>query len=163
MTRPVVYGLALGTLLGAWILVSTMAAPLADDTAVGVGAMFSLVFLALTVPGFAARRRKGRFADALEAGAVAGAVTFALFLLFGILRVNLFLDTIRNRSDWQNLVDDFARSDFQSLRAYANYVYAKGIVLFPLVGVVAGGIGGSIGYAASAARDSWRAQRSASA
>jgi hypothetical protein len=46
---------------------------------------------------------------------------------------------------WQNLVADYARSDFQSLRAYANYVYAKGIVLLPVAGVVAGAISGSLG------------------
>ena len=145
MTRPIVFGLVLGTLLGGWILVSTVVAPLAEDTPVVVGTMFGAVFLALAVPGFAARRRGGHFVDALEAGAIAGTITFALLLLLGILRVNLFLDIIRNRSDWQNLVADYTRSDFQSLRAYANYVYAKQIVVFPVVGVVAGAISGSIG------------------
>ena len=101
MTRPVVFGLVLGTLLGGWILVSTVVAPLAEDTPMVVGTMFGVVFLALAVPGFAARRRGGHFVDALEAGAIAGTITFALFLLLGILRVNLFLDIIRNRSDWR--------------------------------------------------------------
>jgi hypothetical protein len=145
LTKPVAYGLVLGAVLGVWILLSTAIAPLAEDTGVGVGAMFGIVFLALTVPGFAARQRGGRFADALEAGAVAGATAFALVLLLGILRVNLFLDTIRNRTDWQNLVADYAHSDFSSLRAYANYVYAKQIVVIPVVGVVAGAISGSLG------------------
>jgi len=145
LTKPVAYGLVLGTALGAWILVNTALAPLAEDTGFAVAAMFGLVFLALAVPGFAVRRRGGHLVDALEAGATAGAITFALFLLFGILRVNLFLDTIRSRSDWQNLVSDYARSDFQSLRAYANFVYAKGIILFPIAGVAAGAISGSLG------------------
>ena len=109
--------------------------------------MFGSVFLLLAVPGFAARRRGGHFGDAIKAGAVAGAITFALFLLFGILRVNLFLDVIRERSDWQNLVADFGRSGFHSLRAYANYVYAQGIFVFPLIGVVGGAISGAIGGA----------------
>jgi len=145
LTKPVAYGVVLGTALGAWILVNTALAPLAEDTGFAVAAMFGLVFLALAVPGFAVRRRGGHLVDALEAGATAGAITFALFLLFGILRVNLFLDTIRSRSDWQNLVADYARSDFQSLRAYANFVYAKGIILFPIAGVAAGAISGSLG------------------
>jgi hypothetical protein len=145
VTRPVAFGLVLGTLLGGWMLVSTVVAPLAEDTPVIVGTMFGVVFLALAVPGFAARRRGGHFVDALEAGAIAGTITFALFLLLGILRVNLFLDVIRNRADWKNLVADYTRSDFQSLRAYANYAYAKQIVVFPVVGVVAGAISGSIG------------------
>jgi hypothetical protein len=145
LTKPVAYGVVLGTALGAWILVNTALAPLAEDTGFAVAAMFGLVFLALAVPGFAVRRRGGHLVDALEAGATAGAITFALFLLFGILRVNLFLDTIRSRSDWQNLDADYARSDFQSLRAYANFVYAKGIILFPIAGVAAGAISGSVG------------------
>ena len=145
LTKTVAYGLVLGTALGAWILVNTALAPLAEDTGFAVAAMFGFVFLALAVPGFAVRRRGGHLVDALEAGATAGAITFALFLLFGILRVNLFLDTIRSRSDWQNLVADYARSDFQSLRAYANFVYAKGIILFPIAGVAAGAISGSLG------------------
>jgi hypothetical protein len=145
MTKPIVFGLALGTLLGSWILLNTVVSPLADDTALGVGAMFGSVFLLLAVPGFAARRRGGQFADAIKAGATAGTITFALFLLFGIVRVNLFLDVIRDRSDWQNLVADFGRSGFQSLRAYANYVYAQGVFVFPLIGVVGGAVSGAIG------------------
>jgi hypothetical protein len=145
ITRPVVYGLVLGTLLGGWMLVSTVIAPLADDTPAIIATMFGVVFLALAVPGFDARRRGGHFVDALEAGAIAGTVAFALFLLIGILRVNLFLDIIRDRSDWEHLVADYARSDFQSLRGYANFVYAKQIVVLPVIGVVAGAISGSLG------------------
>jgi hypothetical protein len=141
----VAFGIAIGTLLGAWILVDTVVSPLADDTALGVGGMFGGVFLLLGIPGFLARSRGGHFADAIRAGAIAGAITFALFLLVGILRVNLFLDTIRDRSDWQNLVADFGRSGFQSLRAYANYVYAKQIVVIPAIGTIAGVISGAIG------------------
>jgi hypothetical protein len=145
MTRPVAFGLLLGSMLGAWILASTIVSPLADDTPFGVGIMFGLVLLALTVPGFAARRRGSRSGDVLVVGAVAGAITFALFLLFGIVRVNLFLETIRQRSDWQNLVADYARSDFHSLRAYANSVYARQVVVFPVVGGVAGAISSALG------------------
>ena len=57
LTKPVAFGLVLGTALGAWILVNTAVAPLAEDTGFAVGAMFGIVFLALAVPGFAARRR----------------------------------------------------------------------------------------------------------
>ena len=145
MTRPVVFGLLLGSLVGAWILGSTIISPLADDNPLSIVIVFALVLLALAVPGFAVRRRGGRFGDSLTAGATAGAIVFALFLLVGILRVNLFLDVIRNRADWQNLAADYARSDFDSLRGYANYVYAKQILAFPLLGVTAGAISGSLG------------------
>jgi hypothetical protein len=46
MTRPIVFGLILGTLLGMFILVSTVVAPLAEDTPIVIGTMFGVVFLA---------------------------------------------------------------------------------------------------------------------
>ena len=110
LVDSVTFGIALGTLLGTWILVGTAISPLAEDTALGVGEMFG-----------------------------------GVFLLLGIVRVNLFLDAIRYRSDWQNLVSDFRQSGFGSLRAYSNYVYARQIVIMPVVGTVAGVISGAMG------------------
>ena len=37
----------------------------------------------------------------------------AVFHVAGIVRVNLFLDVIRNRGDWQNLIARFGQSGFQ--------------------------------------------------
>jgi hypothetical protein len=145
VTNSLTFGLILGTLLGAWMLIDTLVSPLSEDTALNVGRMFGIVFLLLTIPPIGVRRRGGRLIDAIKAGVIAGSVTFVLFLLFGIVRVNLFLDVIRHRTDWQGLLSDFQRSGFRSLRLYANYVYARQILLIPLFGAVGGTVSGVIG------------------
>lgn len=136
------FGLILGAALGAWILVDTAIDPLADDTPFAVGGMFAGVFLLLGVPAFWVRRRGGRFGDAVRTGAVAGVMTFAQFHWLGILRVNLFLDTIRHRSDWQGLILRFGQSGVESLRVYANYVYLSQVLLIVAMGTGAGAISG---------------------
>ena len=72
---------------------------------------------------FVASRRTGRLLDGIKIGATVAFFTFLVFDLMVILRVNIFLDALSQRSDWQNLVERFQASGFQSLRAYANYKY----------------------------------------
>ena len=139
------FGVAIGAGLGVWILVDTAVAPLAEDTPLVVGSMFAGLFVLLAVPGFTARRRGGRARDSMQAGAIAGALAMALFCLLGIVRVNVFLDVIRDRSDWEGLIADFAGSGFQSLRTYANYVYMRNLMLLPMIGAAAGAVSGAIG------------------
>ena len=143
--NSVTFGLALGTLLGVWNLIDTSIRPLSEDTPLNVGGMFAVVLLLLSIPAIAVRRRGGHLIDAVRAGAIAGVIVFALFHFFAIVRVNLFLDVIRDRSDWQGLILNFQRSGFQSLRLYANYVYARQILLIPLLGAVGGILSGVIG------------------
>ena len=138
-------GVALGLAVGLWILIDTAVQPLAEDAPALVGAMFGGMLLFLAIPGFAVRRRGGSLLDTAQAGAVAGAIALALFHAFGVVRVNVFLDSIRHRSDWEGLVADFQRSGFHSLRSYANYVYGRAVVLLPLLGAVAGAASSTIG------------------
>lgn len=145
LVNSVAFGVALGTGLGVWILVSTAIAPLAEDTPLLVGSMFAGMLVLFAVPGFAARRRGGRALDSMQAGAIAGALTMALFCLLGIVRVNVFLDVIRDRSDWEGLIANFAGSGFRSLRMYANYIYMQNLILMPMVGAAAGAVSGAIG------------------
>jgi hypothetical protein len=142
---PVRFGIALGVLLGILNLLGTALAPLAEDTPLLVGGLLGAIISLLGIIGFMARRSGTSLGQAVVDGAMAGAVTFSIFLIASIVRVNLFLDVIRYRSDWQNLVADFQHSGSQSLRAYANLVYMKSIFLIPMVGVIAGSIGGAIG------------------
>jgi hypothetical protein len=104
--------------------------PLAGDTPVVVVADVRRRVPRARGPGFAAGAAAGTSSTHSRPAPSRGTITFALFLLFGILRVNLFLDVIRNRSDWENLVADYARSDFRAC-AGANYVYAKGLSSSP--------------------------------
>jgi hypothetical protein len=87
--------------------------------------------------------------DGISVGATVAFVTFVVFNLAVILRVNLFLDTLRLRPDWQNLVLRFQTSGFDSLRAYANYTYVTGapfkILVASTIGAGTGLIGGFFG------------------
>jgi hypothetical protein len=139
------FGVMLGIVLGAWILIDTAIDPLGEDTPIAVGTMFSSVFVLLSLPGFLARQRGAPLTDAIKAGAVAGVTTFAIFHWLSLLRVNLFLDTIRRRSDWQGLLLRYEQSGFESLRAYANYVYIRATLVISAAGTVAGAIAGMLG------------------
>ncbi len=107
--------------------------------------MFGSVFVLLGLPGFLARQRGAPLADAIKAGALAGVTTFALFHCLSVLRVNVFLDTIRDLSDWQGVLLRYEQSGFESLRAYATYVYIRGTLLIPAAGAVAGAVAGMLG------------------
>ena len=83
--------------------------------------------------------------DAITTGMMVGAVTIAVFHISGALRINLFLGLITQRDDWKGLVWSFPDSGFESLRAYANYAYAKQIVPRLIAGALAGTVTGAVG------------------
>ena len=88
--------------------------------------------------------------DAVKVAAIVAFVTFVVFDVAAILRVNLFLDVLTHRSDWQNLLVRFQASGFKSLRVYANYEYLTGspfkILVATIIGVVTGLVGGFFGW-----------------
>lgn len=109
------------------------------------GPMFAIWGLA----GFGASRRTGRLLDALKVGAMVAFVTFVVFDLTVMVRVNLFLDSLSQRSDWQNLMARFQTSGFEGLRVYANFVYVTGapfkILVASIIGASTGLVGGFFG------------------
>src|SRR5262249_53308012 len=66
-----------------------------------------------------------------------------------IVRVNIFLDTLSRRTDWQNMMERFQASGFKSLRMYINYAYVTGspfkILVATMIGAVIGLVGGFFG------------------
>ena len=144
---PLNIGLAIGTVIGVLNLVDTAIEPLADDTPGGMLLFISPMLLAWFVVALSAVRRSGRFRDAVKTGILVAAATMIVFHLAGIVRVNLFLDVIRDRDDWRNLLARFSQSGFHSLRAYANYEYVRGAPLIVLVGALAGAVSGAAGGA----------------
>jgi hypothetical protein len=85
------------------------------------------------------------FVRAVLAGVTFGLVFSSILYVAALIRVNLFLDQIRDRADWVGLVARFDASGFTSFRAYANYEYASGAPLLLAIGAALGAIGGSIG------------------
>lgn len=103
------------------------------------------MFMAWGLAGFAAARRSGRVVEAIKVGATVAFATFVVFDVANLVRVNLFLEAIRHRADWQNLVVRFHASGFESLRAFANYDYVTGAPLTILVASMIGASTGLIG------------------
>ena len=151
---PLTVGLALGVAAGTLNLVDTAIEPLADDTAGRMLLWLGVLLFIWLFIGFRAARRTQRFRDALIAGVLVGAATMAVFHLAAIVRVNVFLEQIRNRDDWQNLVARFQASGFTSLRTYANYTYIIGTPIALALGAAAGAISGALGGAVSGLRRS---------
>jgi uncharacterized membrane protein YhaH (DUF805 family) len=141
---PMVWGLAIGVVLGTLQLVNTAVAPLADDDAGGMLFVIAVVALLWTLVSVAASLPTRRFRDALLAGMLAGLATMAVFDVTSIVRVNFFLDQIRYRDDWVNLVARFDASNAPNLRAYANWEYLRGTPMVLAIGVVAGGLCGAL-------------------
>lgn len=141
---PLAWGVLIGVVLGTWQLIDTAAEPLAEDTP---GAMIGIVgtmLVSWTLASMAAALPSRRFTHALVAGVTAGVATMAVVDVTSILRVNLFLDEIRHRDDWVNLMARFEASGVQSLRVYANWEYVRGTPIVLALGAVAGGVCGAL-------------------
>jgi hypothetical protein len=136
-------GLGLGVVFSTWNVIAARMSPLADDSAAALLMFYGPMFTAWGLVGFVAARRTRTLSSGAKAGAVVAFVTFAVFTAVVIVRVNLSLDTVSHRPDWQNLVDRFRESGSQSLRAYVNYVYLTGA---PFKILVASAIGSSVGF-----------------
>jgi hypothetical protein len=141
---PLVWGLAIGVLLGTLQLLDTAFEPLSDDSAGVMMGILATLLMLWTLASIAAGLPSRRFRHALTAGVLAGIATMAVIDLTSILRVNIFLDQIRYRDDWTNLVVRFEASGSQSLREYANWEYVRGTPFVLGLGAIAGGISGAI-------------------
>ena len=148
--RFVTLGLVLGAGFGLWDLIVTLLNPLAEDDPSALLMFYGPMFAIWGLAGFAAARRTGRIVDGVKVAAIVAFVTFVVFDVAAIIRVNLFLDVLTHRSDWQNLLVRFQASGFKSLRVYANYEYITGspfkILVATSIGSVTGLIGGFFGW-----------------
>jgi len=147
---PVMLGLAFGAVLGVANLIDTAYEPLSDDSA---GAMLTYIAILVgvwTVAALAAGRRRQSFRDAIVAGVLVGGATLAMCNLANYIRVNLFLDAIRDREDWRNLMARYRESHVQSLRVFVNYDYLKATVAVTSLGAAAGCVSGVVGGAINA-------------
>jgi hypothetical protein len=141
-------GLVIGLVFSVWNLVVTILVPLLDDGPLALAGFYGPMFCLWGLAGWLAAKRTGHLANAVKAGA---AVAFATFLVFDasvILRVNVFLDVLRYRADWRNMVANFPASGFESFRTYVNYVYITAspfkIFVATVIGTGCGLIGGLV-------------------
>jgi hypothetical protein len=147
--RHVRLGVLLGAGFGAWNLLSSLLDPLAEDTIPALLTFYGPMFAAWGVTGFVASHRTGRVVDGVKAAAIVAFITFLVFDLMVILRVNLFLYSLTERLDWQNLMAQFRASGSRSLRRFINYHYVTQapfkILVATTIGAVTGVVGGGLG------------------
>ena len=118
-------GCGLGLGFGVWSLVAFWRNPL-DDSVAGMLVVYVPMSISWTVAGYVAARRTGRLTDAVAAGAVLAFSTFAIFWIVNIVRVNLFLDVLREWPGWQQtVVARYRDSEYDSFRAFTNGEYLK--------------------------------------
>jgi hypothetical protein len=138
-----------GAGFGLWNLIVTWLDPLAEDTPVALLIFYGPMFAIWGLAGFAASRRTGRLLDGVRVGATVAFVTFVVYVLMQFVRVNVFLDILTRRSDWQNLMARFQNSGYESLRRYVNYVGLTGapfkILVASIIGAGMGLVGGVLG------------------
>ena len=150
MRRFVILGLVPGAVFGLWDLIVTLLDPLAEDDPRALLLFYGPMFAIWGIAGFVAARRTGRMLEGVKVAAIVAFVTFVVFDVAAIVRVNLFLDALTHRSDWQNLLVRFQASGFTSLRLYANYEYLTGspfkILVATLIGSVTGLTGGFLSW-----------------
>ena len=147
--RLVALGLSLGIGFGIWNLLVSLLDPVAEDTIPALLSFYGPMFTTWGVTAYFAARRSGRVIDGIKAGATVAFVTFAVFDLMVILRVNLFLYSLTARLDWQNLMLRFRASGSDSLRAFVTWHYVTQspfkILVATTIGAALGAVGGLIG------------------
>ena len=142
-------GLALGLGFGTWNVIASQLDPLADDTIAALLMFYGPMFATWALAAFVASRRTRRLIDGVKTGALVALVTFVVFTIIVIARVNLFLEVTTQRPDWVTLLRRFQSSGFASLRAFVNYEYITGapfkIAVASTIGAVFGTLGGGLG------------------
>jgi hypothetical protein len=142
----VLLGVLVGAAFGLWNLIVTWLDPLAEDTPFALLIFYGPMFAIWGLAGFAASRRTGQLLDGVRVGATVAFGTFVVYVLTQFIRVNVFLDILSQRSDWQNLMARFQNSGYESLRRYVNYVGLTGapfkILVASIIGAGTGLVGG---------------------
>ena len=139
-----------GLIFGLWDLVLTWLRPLEDDTPGVLLRFYGPMFFLWMLVSFRAARRTGRFSSGAVAGMAVAFGTFCVFIVLNFLRVNVFLDQLTGRPDWQNMMVRFRASGSDSLRLFVNLNYLKGtpfkIGFFTVLGAAMGTVAGGIGW-----------------
>jgi hypothetical protein len=147
--RPFRLGLLVGLLFGVLNLFVTWLYPLQDDSPGALLQFYGPMFFVWAFASFRAARRSQRLLSGVATGVLVAFATFVVFDLLVILRVNLFLNELTARADWQNLMQRYRESNADSLRSFVNRTYVLGsplkIGVASAIGALIGLVGGSLG------------------
>jgi len=147
--RALRLGLIVGLIFGAVNLVFTCLLPLEDDAIGALLRFYGPMFFVWAFASFRAAHRDGRLLSGVATGVVVAFATFCVFDLLNLVRVNLFLDQLTGRADWQSMMARFRASEFDSLRTFVTLDYIKDAPLkigtASVIGAFMGAVGGSLG------------------
>jgi len=144
LVKPWVWGSLIGAGLGIGNLVATARTPLADDDSGGMLACAGVLLIAWAAISFGAARDRGLL-HAIVAGLVAGTTTLALFNAANYLRVIMFVDQIRYRADWVDLMARFQASGASNLRWFVVRDYVRPTLAMTALGSTLGAASGLVG------------------
>jgi hypothetical protein len=149
-SSPLLIGLIIGLVFGCVNLILTWLDPLEHDTPAALLRFYGPMVFVWALASFRAARRSGRVPSGVITGLTVAFATFVMFDLLILVRVNLFLNELTGRADWENLMTRFRASGFDSLRLFVNLDYAKGAPLklgvSCAIGAVLGVVGGLLGH-----------------
>ena len=152
--RPLLLGFVFGLVFGVVDLVFTWVAPLSDDSIAALLRFYGPMFLGWGFVSFRSAQRSGRLSRGVTSGFTIAFGTFCVFYVLNLLRVNLFLSELTGRTDWQDMMQRFRASGFDSLRVFINMEYLKGapfkIGAASVIGAAVGLLGGTVGLLKSA-------------
>jgi len=155
-SSPLHVGFMVGLVLGLVNLAFSWLYPLADDTPVALLRFYGPMFLLWAFASFRASRRSGRMWSGVSTGLTVAFATFLVYDVLILLRVNLFLDELTGRDDWQSMMARFRASDIDSLRLFVNLDYLKHAPLklgvSCAIGAIMGALGGSMAVTRRLAR-----------
>jgi len=143
-------GLMAGLVFGSADLVVTWLNPIEDDSPLVLLRFYGPMFLLWGVVSFKATRSTGRFLSGVAAGVIVAFATFAVFVVINFVRVNLFLDELTSRADWQSMMMRFRAAGAGDLRLFVNFDYLRGtplkIATATGFGTALGVVGGTLGW-----------------
>ena len=86
----------------------------------------------------------------VAAGMIMAFATFAVFVVLNFIRVNLFLNELTSRADWQSMMMRFRSAGAEHLRLFVNLDYLRGtpfkIAAATGFGAAFGVLGGALGW-----------------
>ena len=138
-------GLTVGLVFGSVNLLFTWHDPLADDTPSALLRFYGPMFFVWGLVAFRVVRQTGKLTSGVVAGLTIALGTFLTFDLLIFVRLNLFLNELTGRADWQDLMMRFRAGNADNLRSFVNLDYVRGAPFKAVVSCVMGAIMGSVG------------------
>jgi hypothetical protein len=143
--NAIALGVVVGAAYGVWNMIETARDPLADDTPTSLLLFYGPMFALWATAGFTTARRTGRTLDGIAIGAMLALVTFSVFWVANLVRINVFFDAVLPRADWRNMLAKFQTSGFTDLRTFVIYDYLKDAPLKLFSATLIGAITGTVG------------------